>query len=58
MDLSGKHLFGSIEDTRVTFIEKKIEKERIDFLKQLLKSIVSGLFIRLVGQISFKYIYS
>lgn len=35
--LSGKHLFGSIGDTRVTFIEKKIGKERLDFLKELLE---------------------
>ena len=37
MALAGKHLFGSIEDTRVTFIEKKIEKGRSDFLKKLLE---------------------
>ncbi|HFC00613.1 MAG TPA: hypothetical protein ENJ53_07390 [Phaeodactylibacter sp.] len=41
MQLSGKHLFGSIGDTRVTFIEKKIGKERVDFLKKLLE--VNGL---------------
>ena len=37
MALAGKHLFGSIEDQRVTFIEKKAEKPRIDFLKKLLE---------------------
>ena len=37
MALAGKHLFGSIEDQRVTFIEKKAEKSRIDFLKKLLE---------------------
>jgi hypothetical protein len=37
MELAGKHLFGSIGETRVTFIEKKIEKGRVDFLTQLLE---------------------
>jgi len=37
MALAGKHTFGSIEDTRVTFIEKKIDKNRKDFLKKLLE---------------------
>jgi len=37
MTLAGKHMFGSIEDTRVTFVEKKIEKNRSDFLKKLLE---------------------
>jgi len=37
MGLGGKHLFGSIEDQRVTFIEKKIEESRKDFLKKLLE---------------------
>lgn len=37
MGLAGKHLFGSIEDQRVTFVEKKIELARVDFLKELLK---------------------
>jgi len=36
MELAGKHTFGSIGETRVTFIEKKIEKSRLDFLKELL----------------------
>ncbi len=38
MVLGGKHLFGSIEETRVTFIEKKIEVDRKDFLKELLEA--------------------
>ncbi len=37
MALVGKHMFGSIEDTRVTFVEKKIEKNRANFLKKLLE---------------------
>ena len=38
MGLEGKHQFGSIGEQRVTFVEKKIEKGRIDFLKSLLES--------------------
>ncbi len=37
MVLGGKHLFGSINDSRVTFIEKKIEEDRKNFLKELLE---------------------
>jgi len=37
MKLGGKHLFGSIGETRVTFIEKKIDENRKDFLKKLLE---------------------
>jgi hypothetical protein len=37
MNLVGKHQFGAIDDTRVTFIEKKIEKDRADFLQKLLE---------------------
>ena len=37
MGLSGKHQFGSIEDTRVTFIEKGVTDERMSFLKALLE---------------------
>ena len=37
MALAGKHQFGSINDTRVTFIEKKIEADRKDFLQTLLE---------------------
>ncbi len=37
MGLGGKHLFGAIGDQRVTFIEKKIDADRKDFLKKLLE---------------------
>ena len=37
MALSGKHTFGSIEETRVTFVEKGVDENRIDFLKKLLE---------------------
>ena len=37
MGLSGKHTFGSIEETRVTFVEKKISEHRKDFLKKILE---------------------
>jgi len=37
MSLAGKHQFGAIGDQRVTFVEKKIEKERMEFLKKLLE---------------------
>jgi hypothetical protein len=37
MALAGKHTFGAIEDQRVTFVEKKIEEDRKDFLKELLE---------------------
>lgn len=37
MGLSGKHLFGAQSETRVTFIEKKISQERVDFLIDLLE---------------------
>ena len=37
MTLSGKHLFGSIGDTRVTFVEKKIDENRKDFLVKILE---------------------
>jgi hypothetical protein len=37
MGLAGKHQFGSIGDQRVTFVEKKISEERMDFLKRLLE---------------------
>ncbi|AVR44402.1 hypothetical protein C7S20_03535 [Christiangramia fulva] len=37
MALDGKHTFGSIGDIRVSFIEKKIDKSRKDFLKNLLE---------------------
>ena len=37
MVLGGKHLFGSIGETRVTFVEKKVYENRKDFLKKLLE---------------------
>ncbi len=37
MALEGKHKFGAIDDVRVTFIEKKIEGSRKNFLKALLE---------------------
>ena len=35
--LDGKHSFGSIGETRVTFVEKGVDENRRDFLKQLLE---------------------
>lgn len=37
MALSGKHTFGSIGETRVTFVEKGVDENRRDFLKELLE---------------------
>ena len=37
MGLAGKHTFGSIEETRVTFVEKKTDENRRDFLKKILE---------------------
>ena len=37
MALEGKHTFGSIGDTRVSFVEKKIDATRRDFLEKLLE---------------------
>ena len=37
MGLSGKHSFGSIGETRVTFVEKGVNENRRDFLKKLLE---------------------
>lgn len=37
MTLSGSHKFGSIGETRVTFVEKGVDESRMDFLKQLLE---------------------
>ena len=37
MPLGGKHLFGSIEETRVTFVQKGVTQERSAFLKKLLE---------------------
>lgn len=37
MALEGKHSFGSIGETRVSFIEKKVDENRKDFLTRLLE---------------------
>ncbi len=37
MTLAGKHAFGAIDEQRVTFVEKKIEEDRKDFLQKLLQ---------------------
>ena len=37
MALEGKHTFGSIGETRVSFIEKKIDEKRKEFLQRLLE---------------------
>jgi len=37
MGLSGRHLFGSIDETRVTFVEKGVSENRRAFLKKLLE---------------------
>jgi len=37
MVLGGNHLFGSIGETRVTFVEKGVDENRRDFLKNLLE---------------------
>ncbi|MDT8415320.1 MAG: hypothetical protein RQ735_08065 [Flavobacteriaceae bacterium] len=36
MTLEGKHSFGSIGETRVTFVEKNVDETRKDFLEKLL----------------------
>jgi len=37
MALTYKHTFGTINGTRVSFVEKGISKERMEFLKNLLE---------------------
>jgi hypothetical protein len=37
MSLTGSHKFGSIGETRVTFVEKGVDDNRRDFLKKLLE---------------------
>ncbi len=37
MGLGGSHMFGSIDETRVTFVEKGVNEDRRDFLKALLE---------------------
>ena len=36
MALTGKHLFGEIDGQRVTFVEKKIDENRKNFLEKIL----------------------
>jgi len=37
MALAGKHQFGEIDGTRVTFVEKGVDEQRMQFLKELLE---------------------
>lgn len=37
MALPGKHQFGEIDGTRVTFVEKSVDENRMNFLKKLLE---------------------
>lgn len=37
MNFEGKHIFGNIGETRVTFAEKNVDSDRRDFLKSLLE---------------------
>jgi len=37
MPFSAKHLFGEIDGTKVTFVEKNVPEERKDFLVKLLE---------------------
>jgi hypothetical protein len=37
MSFSGKHIFGELNGTRVTFVEKAVSEERMNFLKNLLE---------------------
>ena len=37
MSLTGKHMFGAIEDQRVTFVEKGVDYDRCQFLVKLLE---------------------
>jgi len=37
MALTGRHMFGTIGETRVTFVEKGVDANRRDFLKKLLE---------------------
>ncbi|MBK7095264.1 MAG: hypothetical protein IPH57_09555 [Saprospiraceae bacterium] len=37
MSLSGKHQYGELQGTRVTFVEKGISSARMSFLKNLLE---------------------
>jgi len=37
MALAGKHQFGEIDGTRVTFVEKGVDEQRMQFLKEILE---------------------
>jgi len=37
MPFAAKHQFGVIEETRISFVEKKISEDRMKFLKELLE---------------------
>lgn len=37
MSFAGKHQFGELNGTRVTFVEKGVSEERMNFLKDLLE---------------------
>ena len=37
MPFAAKHQFGEIDETRVSFVEKKISEDRMNFLKELLE---------------------
>ena len=45
----GRHLFGELADgTKVTYVEKKIDQNRVDFLKDLLEH--NGYTVRVVEE--------
>lgn len=37
MSFAGKHVFGELNGTRVTFVEKAVSEDRMHFLKDLLE---------------------
>ncbi len=49
MTFQGKHDFGEIEGTRVTFVEKEATEERMKFLKKLLKHNGFNVFVEKVA---------
>ena len=42
--LDGKHSFGSIGETRVTFVEKGVDESRSNFLKKILDVLLFVIF--------------
>jgi len=46
MALGGRHLFGSIDDVRVTFVEKGVDESRSAFLKKLLEHNGFEVFVK------------